>query len=39
MEWLGLLGTDARISPDLARKVLGDEQDSRFLAGIIGPGN
>jgi beta-N-acetylhexosaminidase len=39
MEWLGLLGTDARISPDLARKVLGDEQDNRFLAGIIGPGN
>ena len=39
MEWLGLLGTDARISPERARKLLGDEQDNRFLARIIGPGN
>ena len=39
MEWLGLLGTDARVSPDRARELLSDEQDNRFLAGIVGPGN
>ena len=36
MEWLGLLGTDARVSPDCARDLLSDEQDNRFLAGIVG---
>ena len=38
MEWLGLLGTDARVSPERARDSLSDEQDNRFLAGIVGPG-
>lgn len=36
MEWLGLFGTDARVSPDRARRLLSDEQDNRFLAGIVG---
>jgi beta-N-acetylhexosaminidase len=36
MECLGLLGTDARVSPDRARELLGGEQDNRFLAGIVG---
>jgi len=36
MEWLGLLGTDARVSRDRARELLGGEQDNRFLAGIVG---
>jgi len=39
MEWLGLLGTDTRVSPERARELLSDEQDNRFLAGIVGPGN
>jgi beta-glucosidase-like glycosyl hydrolase len=36
MEWLGLLGKDARVSPDRARQLLSDEQDNRFLARIVG---
>ena len=36
MDWLGLLGTDVRVSPEHARKLLGNEQDNRFLAGIVG---
>jgi beta-N-acetylhexosaminidase len=36
MEWLGLLGTDVRVSPDRARQLLSDDQDNRFLTGIVG---
>ncbi len=39
LQWLGLLGADVRISPKRARKLLGNENDNRFLAGVIGGGN
>ena len=32
LDWLGLLGTDARVAPDRADELLRNEPDSRFLA-------
>lgn len=39
LQWLGLLGTDVRISPHRARRLIGNKNDNRFLAGVIGAGN
>jgi beta-N-acetylhexosaminidase len=36
MEWLGLLGRDAHVSPARADELLRREPDNRFLAGIVG---
>lgn len=36
MEWLGLLGSEVRVSPTLADELLHNERDNRFLADIVG---
>ncbi|MCY2994835.1 MAG: hypothetical protein NTY19_44290 [Planctomycetota bacterium] len=36
LDWLGLLGADARVAPDRADELLRNEADSCFLARIVG---